>query len=247
MEDVAGAGGVDCVDAKGGRVVESRAVVGEDSFLAESGGGEARAVFTAHGCERFAQVGFAGDAAGNVAAGNEVIDQWEKGVDAGVELVEISDEGNARGACPSGGGDCSGGVVAVEVEGAGLEDPVALEITRLEGEAVVALPEYGALAGVVDEDEGLLAGAARRGEEMRFDAEARELGAVQGGCEVVADFADIAGAESPGLAGDHGGGDLSAGEDIGGTKFDLGAGGRIVVDGDERVGGIEADTDDVDS
>jgi len=82
---------------------------------------------------------------------------------------------------------------------------------------------------------------------MRFDAEARELGAVQGSGEIVADFADVAGAQSPGLAGDHGGGDLASGQDIGGAKFDFGAGGRIVVDGDERVGGIEADTDDVDS
>ena len=93
----------------------------------------------------------------------------------------------------------------------------------------------------------MLAGAAWRGEEMRFDAEAGELGAVQGGGKVVTDFADVTRAKSPGLAGDHGGGDLASGEDIGGAKFDFGAGGRIVVDGDERVGGIEADTDDVDS
>ena len=57
---------------------------------------------------------------------------------------------------------------------------------------------------------------------------------VETGCggEIVADFADIAGAESPGLGGDHGGGDLSAGEDVGGAEFDLGAGGGVVVDGD---------------
>ena len=42
----------------------------------------------------------------------------------------------------------------------------------------------------------------------------------------MADFADVAGAESPGLAGDHGGGDLSAVENVGGAEFDLGAGGR---------------------
>jgi len=80
----------------------------------------------------------------------------------------------------------------------------------VESEAVVALPEDGAFAGVVDEDEGLLAGAAWRGEEMRFDVEAREFGAVQGGGGIVADFADIASPEPPGLAGHHGGRDLAA-------------------------------------
>jgi hypothetical protein len=53
--------------------------------------------------------------------------------------------------------------VAVEVEGASFENPVALEVVGLESEAVVALPEDGALAGVVNEDESLLAGAAWRG------------------------------------------------------------------------------------
>jgi len=52
------------------------------------------------------------------------------------------------------------------------------------------------------------------------------------GGEIVADFADVAGAESPGLAGDHGGGDLSAVENVGGAEFDLGAGGGIVMDWD---------------
>ena len=81
---------------------------------------------------------------------------------------------------------------------------------------------------------------------MRFDAEARELGAMQGSGKVVTDFADVAGAKSPGLAGDHGGGDLASGEDIGGAKFDFGAGSGVVMNGDQRVGSVQADTDYVD-
>jgi hypothetical protein len=81
---------------------------------------------------------------------------------------------------------------------------------------------------------------------MRFDAVVCELGAVQGGRKVVADFADVAGAKSPGLAGDHGGGDLAAGEDVGGTEFNLGAGGRVVVNGNQGVGGVEPDADYID-
>ena len=246
VEDVAGAGGVDGVDAKRGRVVELRAVVGEDAFGAERRGGEARAIAAADCRKRFAQIGFVGDAAGNVAAGDEVIDQREESVDAGVEFVEIGNDGNACGACPGGGDGCGGSVVAIEVEGAGFEDPLAAEVAGLKGETVVALPEYGALAGIVDEDEGLLTGAARRGEEMRFYAEAGEFGAVQGGGGIVANFSDVAGAQSPGLASDHGGGDLAAGENVGGAEFDLGAGSGVGVNGNERVGGVQTDADDVD-
>jgi hypothetical protein len=68
---------------------------------------------------------------------------------------------------------------------------------------------------------------------------------VEDGSEVVTDFADVARAQSPGLAGDHGGGDLSAGENVSGAEFDLGAGGGVVVDGDEGVGSVQADTDHV--
>jgi hypothetical protein len=111
---------------------------------------------------------------------------------------------------------------------------------------VVALPEHGALASVVDEDEGLLAGAAWGCEKVRFNAKVGEFGAVQSRGEVIAHFADIARAQPPRLAGDHGGGDLAAGENVGGAEFDLGAGSRVVVDGNERVGSVEADTDYVD-
>jgi hypothetical protein len=128
--------------------------------------------------------------------------------------------------------------VSIEMESAGFQDPITMQIAGLESEAIVALPEDGALAGVVDQDEGLLAGATGSGEEIRFDAEVGELGAVEGCGEVVANFSDVAGAQSPGLAGDHGGGDLSAGKDVGGAEFDFGAGGWVVMDGDERVGGV---------
>jgi hypothetical protein len=40
---------------------------------------------------------------------------------------------------------------------------------------------------------------------------------------------------------------LTAGEDVGGAEFDFGTGSGIVVNGNERVGGVEADADNVDS
>ncbi len=100
--------------------MELRAVVGENAFGAEGGGAQAGIVLGANGWERFAQVGFARDAAGNVAAGDEEIDQREEGVDSRVEFVEVGDDGNACGARPAGGDGCGGGVVTVEVECVGV-------------------------------------------------------------------------------------------------------------------------------
>ncbi len=60
-----------------------------------------------------------------------------------------------------GGEGGGGGVVAVDVEGAGVDDPVAVEIGGLEDEAFVAAAEDGAFAFGVDEDEGLGAGLRR--------------------------------------------------------------------------------------
>src|ERR1700737_128343 len=97
----------------------------------------------------------------------------------------------------------------------------------MERQACIALPKNGAFAGVVDEDESLLAGAPRGGEEKRFDTESREFATVQSCGAVVAHLADVASLQSPGLAGDHGGGDLSTGQDVGGVKGDLGSGGGI--------------------
>jgi hypothetical protein len=38
---------------------------------------------------------------------------------------------------------------------------------------------------------------------------------------------------------------LASGENIGGAKFDFGAGSGELVNGNEGVGGVEADTDDI--
>src|SRR5260370_15883941 len=120
-----------------------------------------------------------------------------------------------------------------------MDDPIALEFLRTERQAVVALPENGAFAAVIDKDESLLAGRSGRREKMGFDAEAREFRAMQLGGDVVADFADVARAQAPLPAGNHGCGNLAAGKHFPGTKFDLGATRRVVPDRHERVRGIE--------
>ena len=225
VEDVAGTGGVDDGDAKGGGVEETVAVEGEDAVLAEGGGGEAAVVAAVHLAEGLLEVGLGGEAGGKVAADDEVVDVGDEGFDVGVEFVEVGDDGDVGFAGPGGGEDGGFGVVAVDVEGAGVGDPFALKIGRVEGEAFVATAEDGALALVVDEDEGLGAGDAGDGDDVGFDTGVGEGFAMESGGEVVAEFADVAGAETPVLTGDDGGGDLSAGEGAEGGVFGLGAAG----------------------
>ena len=208
-----------------------------------------RAVAALHLLEGFFEVGLVGEAGGEVAADDEVVDVFEEGVDAGVELVEVGDDGDSGFAGPAGGEGGGGGVVAVDVEGAGVDDPVALEVGGLEDEAFVAAAEDGALAFGVDEDEGLGAGGAGDGDDAGVDTGWAGVGegfAVEGGGEVVAELADVAGLNAPVLAGDYGGGDLSAGEGADGGVFGLGAAGGEFGEGDDGVGGVEAYSDEID-
>jgi hypothetical protein len=184
VEDIAGSGGVGDRDTVGGGVVEVLAVPGEDAVGAEGSGGEAAAVAALHEFEGALEDGLVHETRGEIAADDEVIDILKEVVDAGVGLVEVGDDGDGGGAGPACGLDGGGGVVAVDVEGAGVDDPVALEVFGLEDEAVIAAAKDGAFAVGVDEDEGLGAGAAGDGGDVRFDTGAGEGLVVERGSAV---------------------------------------------------------------
>ncbi len=80
---------------------------------------------------------------------------------------------------------------------------------------------------------------------MGFDARSLKFGAVEFGGVVVTDFADVACAQTPLLAGNHGGGDLATGQNVRRAKFDFGAAGGIVRYRNEGVSGVEAHADDI--
>ena len=248
VKDVSGAGGVEDGDVVGGSVVEGVAVVGEDAVGAEGGGGEAAVVAAVHLLKCAFEVGLLHETGGEVAGDDGVVDVGEELFDAGVELVEVGDDGDIGLAGPASGLGGGGGVVAVDVEGAGVDDPLALEVGGLEDEAGfgVAADEDGALAFGVDEDEGLGAGCSGDGDDTGFDAGVGEGLAMKGGGEIVAELADVAGLESPELAGDDSGGDLSAGENRGGGVLDLGAADGVFGEGNDGVGGVEAYAYEVD-
>ncbi len=137
------AGGVRSVHVEGRRVVKVCAVIGEDAVVPERSGGEFVGEFFVDELERFGEIGFAGDAAGNVFAGDQEVYVREKRVDAGIKIVEVGDDGNLRGASPFGGKGCSGGVVAVNEESAGGGNPFALEFGWLEREAFIVAAKDG--------------------------------------------------------------------------------------------------------
>ena len=128
---------------------------------------------------------------------------------------------DARVPGPACGRYCGCSVMSVKVKRAGIGDPFAPQLFGEQGQPVVALPEDSSLAGVIHQDDRLLAGATRCGEEMSLHAQPLELGAMNRRRVVVADLADVASAQAPVLAGCDCGRDLAAGKDIGRTKFDF--------------------------
>jgi hypothetical protein len=245
VEDIASSCGVDYWNAEGGDVEETVAIEGEDSLCAKGSGGEACVVSAVHFAESLLEGGFGGETGGKVAADDQVVDVVDQGFDVWVEFVEVGDDGNVSGASPVGGLDGGFGIVAVDVKRACVGDPFALKVSGVEHDAFVAATEDGPLALGVDEDERLGAGNSLRGDDVGFDAGMREGFAMESSGEVVAEFADVAGAQTPLLAGDNSGGDLSSGKSSDGGVFGLGAASRVGVEGDDGVGGVKTYADEV--
>jgi hypothetical protein len=246
MKNVTGARGVDRLDLKSSSVVKLRTVPGEHAILAEGCGGEAVAETGVNRGQRFAQIVVAGQFAGDVAAGNQVIDVGQERFDARIEFIEVRDHGNVGLVCPRCGLRGCGSVVTVDMESAGMNDPIAPQFFGHQFQPLVTLPEDGALPEVVHKNEGLLAGAVWNGNEMSFHACAGKFGVMNGGGVVVADFADVASAQSPLLASDNGAGDLATGQDHGGANLDFGTTRGKVRDGNERVRGVESNAYEID-
>ena len=123
--------------------------------------------------------------------------------------------------------------------------PFAAEFFRSKGQAMVAFPQDGALAFIIDKDKGLLAGTSRGGDQMGFHAQPIKFCAMNHGRMVVSHFANIPGAQAPLLASNHRGRDLPARQDIRGMKLDFGAERGIARHRNERVGGIQPDADNI--
>ena len=249
VEDVACTSGIDYGDAEGWGVEELSSVEGENTFLAEGCCGKATRVSALHLAESLFEIGLGCEARGEVAADDEVVDVTNEILDVGVEFVEVRDDGDVGFARPGGGQDGGFGVVTVDVKGTGVSDPIAIEIGGTEAKTVISADQDGAFALGIDEDQRLSAGGAGNSDNPGVDTGVgsgmREGFAVEGGGKIVTKFTDVASAETPMLAGDNGGGDLPAGQSADGRVFGLGATGGVRGKRDDRVGGVEANADEV--
>lgn len=244
-EHVASTGGVSDGHAVGLGDVEAGAIEDDGAFFTEGGAAEAAAVAGMHGPERGAEVVDAGEALGEVVVDDEEIDEREELLDARVEVVEIGGDEDAGLAGPAGGECGGGGVMAIKVEDVAALAPGTLEVLGLKVHALIFAAEDGALAGGVNDDETLGADAVRDGDDFSMDAGAGEGVAVEAGGVIFTELTDVAGAQAPVGAGDDGGGDLAAGESAGAGELDFGAAGGVLGDGDDGVGSVETDADDI--
>jgi hypothetical protein len=135
--------------------------------------------------------------------------------------------------------------VSVYVERASVDDPFALQIFGLQAEPFIASAQNGPFAIAVDEDQGLRAGSVVNDNKLRLDSFAGKGTAVKCGCVIVAQLAYVTGLQAPVLAGDHSGGNLSAGKHVGGVVLHLRAAFRIVRERDQSVRSIQPDADQV--
>ena len=154
MKQIAGSSGVHDANFIGRRIPETAAVPREGTVDAECGAHGVIAEFAFEQRESFEEVGFAGRGGGEVARDDGIVDKLEHRSKVGSPAINIGDDGNFRGASPCRGTTGSGGVVAVDIEKPSGRDPVFLDEGRCDPETRVAMPDDGAFAGLlVNEDE----------------------------------------------------------------------------------------------
>ena len=109
---------------------------------------------------------------------------------------------------------------------------------------MVALPEDGALSGIVNKNKCLLAGATCSSKEMRLDAELRKFRAVHSAAPSSPTFPYITRSRSPLLAGDHRGRYLAA-RQASQSELHLRTQRRMMRERNHGVGGVQSHTDDI--
>lgn len=246
VKNITRAGRVRHVDVKRRAIEKSAAVKRENAVVAERGRSEFIRKSFVDDLDSPGEMGFSADQAGDIVAGDEVVDFGKERIDAGIKLVEVRNDGNLCGPRPLGGFQCSSGVVAIDEERARGSDPFALNFGWPEREAIVMPTQNGAFACGVNQDEGLIARTAGRGKEMSFDAGAFKCSAMNISGVVVAEFAHVACAQAPRLTRDHSARNFSTRQNGGRLEFDFRAACGKFGERDKSVCGVQADADDID-
>src|ERR1019366_2293787 len=203
---------------------------------AQGHGGNAHTVLLLDDLEGLEGIGLAGPGGGKLAGRDQVIDIGEDAVEALIDGVDVDGHGDAVTAGDVGGAGDGGGIVAVDVEQAGAGDHVVGDLLGPDLKGIVAAPQDCTLTGgAVDDDVGGLIGTAAADHHVvEADAGVLEAFELDAAAEVVADGADVLGAEAEAGAGDEGAGHLAAGREVLFLEGDLaGIGGEV---GDDEQG-----------
>src|SRR5580704_159248 len=136
--------------------------------------------------------------------------------------------------------------MTVNQERMAIPQPVEAQIRRKDCNSWVPFPEDGALArSVVDEDEGGLASGVRDLEPMGLDTFASHFSRLEFAGRIISNFSNVAGTQTPTLAGYYGGRYLATRFSFGGEQLYFRIGGREIRQANDCVGGVDADPDDI--
>ena len=214
---------------------------------AERHGGAAHAVFVLDAAQGLQRVGIAGPALREFAAGEEVVDVRQHGLETLVNGVDIHRNGDAVAPRDGRGAGHQRRVVAVDMQQARAADHLVGQVAGIDAQALRAVPDHRALAAaLVDQNVRRLVGAIRAPlDVIQVQARAGQALPLNAAPLVVADRADITGAQAQAGAAHHGAGHLAAGTEQFRGEWDFAAVGREVRDEDQRVGGIQTDSHDI--
>ena len=126
VKNISGSGGIHGFHAKSSGVGEARAIPSQYAFFAKSRRGKAAAKSFAERGERLTQIRFFHQLPGNIPAGDEVVNAFQKFLDAGIGFVQVRDDGNAGGARPACSGSRRSRIVAIDVKSAGSDNPLVI-------------------------------------------------------------------------------------------------------------------------
>ena len=168
-------------------------------------------VFVLDSLERAEGIALAGPALGKFGAADQVIDASEHLVETRIDVIDIHADGDAVVARDAGGTCDRGRVVSVDMQHTRARNLLRSDMRRVDGQTIRAMPENGALAGgLVDDDVGALIGAAGADlDVVEIEAGFAKAGHLDAAAFVIADSADVLGPQAELAAGDERAGHLA--------------------------------------
>ena len=117
-------------------------------------------VFVLDTLQRAERIALAGPSLGEFGAADQVVDASQHLVEARIDIIDIHADRDAVVACDAGGAGDGGRVVSVDMQHPRARNLLRSDVRGVERQTIRAMPEDGALAGgLVDDDVGALVGA----------------------------------------------------------------------------------------